>query len=157
MNDHDFVKLSYKQLLEWFERERQEWLAAGMSEAAIHLMHFGTKDEKGRGGDYRMWLDERKYTRADHKYAPGSLILTDMDTVDNERVNGGQSEFTDADSKMDFETALLSLTESQKFCFVSVALNGRTQQSVADELGIRQQNVDKHIRAARKKLKKYFR
>lgn len=74
MKDHDFTRLSYKQLLKWFEQERQEWLAAGMSEEAIHRIHFGTEEEKERGGDYRMWLDELKIIRSDHKYAPGSPV-----------------------------------------------------------------------------------
>ena len=61
MNDQDFTKLNKKALLENFEQERQEWLAAGMSEADIFKIHFGELDENGKlvrlkdscyGGDY---------------------------------------------------------------------------------------------------------
>ena len=71
--------------------------------------------------------------------------------------------FEDKDNPInDTETAIqwkqtsVALTELQRFCFVEVCLDGRTQQSVADELGIRQQVVDRHIKAAKKKLKVLF-
>jgi RNA polymerase sigma factor (sigma-70 family) len=79
-----------------------------------------------------------------------------MDNLDSERISGGQSEIDNADFNIDLEAALMMLTESQKFCFVSVKLNGRTQQSVAAELGIRQPNVFKHIKKAEEKLKIFF-
>ena len=62
----------------------------------------------------------------------------------------------EAEFNIDLEAALSKLTDQQRACFVEVVLNGKTQQTVADELGIKQQVVDKHIRAAKKKLKNYF-
>ena len=62
----------------------------------------------------------------------------------------------ESETAVQWEQAKASLTELQRFCFVEVCLNGRIQQSVADELGVTQQAVDKHIRNARKKLKTFF-
>ena len=62
----------------------------------------------------------------------------------------------ETEAAIQWEQASASLTELQRLCFVEVCLNGRIQQSVADKLGVTQQAVDGHIRAARKKLKKYF-
>ena len=152
----DFTKLSREQLMENFEQERQEWLTAGMSEVDIFRIHFGTEEENGKGGDYRTWLDERKHTRSDRKYAPGTPVAIDTVDPSGAWISGGRSGLDDAEFGIDFESALSKLTESQRLCFVEVALNDRTQQSVADELGVRQQIVNKHIRAAKKKLKIFF-
>jgi hypothetical protein len=156
MNNTDFTKLSRKQLMEQFETERQEWLAAGMSEADIHLVHFGEENEKGRGGDYRVWLNERKHTRPDHKYAPGTPAAIDAVDPDSAWISGGRGGLDEAEFNIDFEAALLSLTELQRFCFVEVEMNGRTQQSVADEIGKTRVNVQYALGAAKKNLKKYF-
>jgi DNA-binding CsgD family transcriptional regulator len=157
MNKIDFTKLSRKQLLEHFEQERQEWLAAGMSEADIFCIHFGEEHENGRGGDYRVWLNERKHTRPDHKYAPGTPVAIDAVDPHGAWINSGRSGFDDVEFNIDLETALFTLTELQRYCFLEVVLNDRTQQSVADDLGIKQQVVDKHIRGAKNKLKIFFR
>jgi len=156
MINTDLMKLSRKQLLEQFEQERKEWLAAGMSEVDILRIQFGEENENGRGGDYRVWLNERKHTRPDHKYAPGKPVAIDMVDPHGDWISGGHGDLDDVEFSIDFKTALTTLTELQRFCFVEVALNGRTQQSVADELGIKQQVVDRHIRAAKKKIKNIF-
>jgi len=62
----------------------------------------------------------------------------------------------DTEAAILWERASAALTELQRLCFGEACLNGRTQQSVADELGIRQQVVDRHIKAAKKKLKVLF-
>ena len=152
----DYSKLTRRQLKEHFEREREEWLSAGMSEADIYRIHFGEENENGRGGDYREWLNERKHVRPDRKYAPGTPAAIDTVDPDGAWISGGRGGLDDAEFNIDFEAAMSSLTELQRFCFVEVALNDRTQQSVADELKIKQQVVDKHIRAAKKKLKIFF-
>lgn len=156
MKTYYLGNLSRPQLKKHFELERQEWLFYGMSAEEIERIHFGAKEEKRRGGDYRVWLDELRRMRPNHKYAPGSLLLTDMDTVIIEGINDGYSESDDADLRIDFEAALKLLTQTQKFCFVEVQLKCRTERSVANELGISQPNVHKHIQAAKEKLKKYF-
>ena len=152
----DITKLSRKQIIEHFERERQEWLSAGMNEADIFRIHFGELSDDGRSGDYRMWLNERKHIRPDHKYAPGMPVAIDAVDPDGTWISGGYGGLDNAEFAIDLETALSTLTELQRFCFVEVMLSDRTQQSIADELGIKQQVVDKHIRAAKKKLKIFF-
>ena len=156
MINHDYANLSRKALLTQFEQERQEWLAAGMSEADIHRIHFGEEDKNGRGGDYGVWISERKHTRTDHKYSPGAPLSIDEADPSGAWISGGRGELDSAEFSIDLDTALSTLTESQRFCFVEIALNGRKQQSVADELGIKQQVADKHLRAAKKKLKIFF-
>jgi RNA polymerase sigma factor (sigma-70 family) len=156
VNIPDFIRLSRKQLLEHFECERQEWLVAGMSEADIYRVHFGEENEKGRGGDYRVWLNERKHVRPDHKYAPG--VPTAIDTVDPNGawISGGRGGMDDVEFQTDLEAAMSTLTPLQRSSFIEVRLNGRTQAAVADELGVSRDSVKQAINGAAKKLKKYF-
>ncbi|MCL2188189.1 MAG: hypothetical protein FWC16_10465 [Defluviitaleaceae bacterium] len=93
MNHTDFIKLSREQLLEHFEQERQAWLKAGMSEADIFRIHFGEESENGRGGDYRVWLNERKQTRPDRKYAPGTPVAIDAVDPDGAWISGERGGF----------------------------------------------------------------
>lgn len=76
--------------MEYFERERQKWLNVGMNEADVFRIHFGEDDENGRGGDYRAWLDERKFSRADRKYAPGTPAAIDAVDPDRAWISGGR-------------------------------------------------------------------
>jgi len=156
MEYSDFIKLSRRQLIEHFEAERSEWFSLGMNEANIFRIHFGEGNESGRGGDYRIWLDERRHTRPDHKYAPGKPVSLDAVNINSSQISVGNDELCDSEVSIDLEIAVLTLTELQRFCFAEVVLGERTQQSVADDLGITQQVVDKHIRAAKKKLKIFF-
>ena len=126
MNNPDFTKLSRKQLMEHFERERQEWLEAGMSDADIFRVHFGEESENGRGGDYRLWLDERRHTRPDHKYSPGTPVAIDAVDPNGAWISDGRSGLDDVEFNIDFETAMASLTDSQRFCFVEVELNSKS-------------------------------
>jgi len=156
MDNTNFKKLSRQQLMEHFEQERQEWLKIGMSEADIFRIHFGEESEKGRGGDYRMWLNERKHTRPDRKYAPGTPVAIDAVDPEGAWISSGRGGLDDADFNIDLEAALSILTDSQRYCFVEVKLNDSTQAACAKKLGVRQQVVDKHIKAAIKKLQKFF-
>jgi len=156
MDTPNFRKLSRQQLMEHFEQERQEWLKAGMNEADIFRIHFGEEHENGKGGDYRLWLDERKHTRPDHKYAPGTPVAIDAVDPESAWISGGRCGLDDAEFNIDLESALAILTDSQRHCFVEVVLNDRTQPSVAEDLGITQQGAMNHIKAATKKLKKIF-
>jgi hypothetical protein len=156
MNNADYAKLSRKQLITQFEQERQEWLEAGMSEADVHRVHFGEEHENGGGGDYRAWLNGRKHTRADRKYSPGTPVAVDTVDPDGAWISGGRGGLDDADFSVDLENALSTLTELQRFCFVEVEMNGRTQQSVADELGKSREDVKYAIGAAKKNLRKFF-
>jgi RNA polymerase sigma factor (sigma-70 family) len=142
--------------MEHFEQERREWLEMGMNEADIFRVHFGDEPDEKFGGDYRVWLDERSRIRPDHKYAPGTPVAIDTADPDNAWISSGRSGLDDVEFNIDLEAALLKLTELQKFCFLEAVLKDRTQQSVADELGVKQQAVEKHIKAAKNKLKNFF-
>jgi len=148
--------ITRQQLLAHFEQERQAWLTAGMNEADIFRIHFGEEHENGRGGDYRMWLDERKHTRTDHKYAPGTSVAIDAVDPGSAWVLTGRGGLDVAEFGIDLEAALSTLTVFQRHCFVEVVLNDRMQISVSGDLNITRQMVDKHIKAAIKKIKKYF-
>jgi RNA polymerase sigma factor (sigma-70 family) len=138
------------------ERERQQMLAAGMSEADIYRLHFGEENENGRGGDYGVWLSERKHLRPDRKYSPGVPVAIDTIDPDSARISDGKSGLEDIEFEIDLKAAMNTLTELQRLCFIQVELRDRTQKAVADELKISQQMVDKHIKAAKKKLKVFF-
>ena len=165
MTNPDLVRLSRKALLEHFEQERLEWLAAGMNEAAIFRIHFGDIDVNCKliipkdgsfGGDYLSWLAERKHIRPDHKYAPGTPIA--IDTVDPEGtwINTDCSGLDDIEFNIDLEAVLSTLTELQRVSFIEVRLHGQTQADVARILNVSRESVKQAIRGALKKLKKYF-
>ena len=165
MANRDFVKLSKKELLEHFENERQEWLALGMSEAVIFRVHFGDLDSDGKlirpkdgsyGGDYLLWLAERKHTRPDHKYAPGTPVAIDTVDPDGAWISSGRGGIDDAEFNVDLEAALSTLTELQRFCFVEVCINDRTYRSVAAERGKSVGTVSDAVRAAKEKMKNFF-
>jgi len=117
-------------------------------------------DEKWHGLLEQLDTEEananRRHIRNDHKYAPGTPIS--LNTVDESaEIPCKPRNIPDmAGIINDLRTALERLTHMQRFCFIETELGGRTQQSVADELGIAQKNVNKHIKAARKKIKIFF-
>lgn len=47
------------------------------------------------------------------------------------------------------------LTEKQKICFTMIVLDARKQKDVAEELGLDQSTVSRHVSAAKRKLRKY--
>jgi hypothetical protein len=111
-------QLAQSAFREFLERERQDWLSAGMSEAGIYRIHFGAEAENGRGGDYGVWLSERRHYRADHKYAPGIPVAIDTVDPENAWIGDGQSAVRGVEFQIDLESALDELTELQRFCFV---------------------------------------
>jgi len=165
MNNLNFVNLARTALFEAFEEERQEWLAAGMSEADIYLIHFGETDKDGKlhrpkdGGyasDYFAWLDERRHSRPDHKYSPGAPVAIDAVDPDGAWISDGRSGLNDAEFSIDLATVLDKLTELQRFCFVEVCLNGRTFTDVAKSCGKHHSTIQESVKAAKEKLKKFF-
>ena len=156
MINTDITKLSRKQLIEHFERERQEWLAARMSEAAIFHIHFGEESENGRGGDYRVWLNERKHIRPDHKYAPGTPVAIDAVDPEGAWISNGRRGLDDVEFNIDFESALSTLTELQRVSLMEVRFNGRTQEDVPNELDVSRESVKQAITGALKKFKKFY-
>ena len=153
----DFTKLSRKELIKFFEKERHEWLDYGMNEADIFRIHFGEQEENGRGGDYRMWLEDRRYARNDYKYAPGAVIAIDIVDSDSNWLKSNTDCIDEIEFNFDLEIALSVLTDLQRTCFVNVRLKGWTQADLACELGVSRENVKQSIEGAIKKIKKYFR
>ena len=156
MYNTDFTNLSRKQLMKHFEQERQEWLDAGMSEADIFRVHFGEIDENGRGGDYRIWLDERKHSRTDHKYAQGGS-LSYCDNVYDDRKNSSRcNEIENLELSMDMEGALSILTELQRRYSIYVIIYGYTYTEVAQKYGVSEAAIRKHVKHAKQKMKVFF-
>ena len=61
-----------------------------------------------------------------------------------------------AESSVDMERALASLTELQRICFVEVKLNGRGYRDIAAELNKSRSVVEKAVKGAVDKLKTFF-
>ena len=152
----DITKLSRKRLMVHFEHERQEWLAFDMSEADIFRIHFGEPNENGRGGDYRMWLDERRHIRDDHKYAHGAPVSTE-DLAHGIGLCGGSGEvFAGIELSVDLKKALITLTELQRKYFVLNRINGYSCSEIARIYGKDESTIRESLRAADKKIKKFF-
>jgi len=145
-----------KALAALFERERREWLDAGMSEAGIFRMHFGDEGGDGRGGDYRVWLSERRHVRADHKYAPGAPVSIDTVDPEGDTISARRSGLEVIDAMIDLEAAMSSLTPLQRSSFAAVRLDGLTQAEAAKALGVSRESVKQAIGGALKKLGRFF-
>lgn len=97
---------------------------------------------------------DRKHHRP-HKYT-GKPVSHDELAESGAEVPDGKNVIADVDSAIAQEQALATLTDLQRFCFVEVCLNGRTQREVASELGKSRNAVVQAIEGARKKLKNFF-
>lgn len=97
---------------------------------------------------------DRKHNRP-HKYT-GFPVSLDEVSENGEEAANPTDEIAEIESAMVTEQAMETLTKLQRYCFVEVCINGRTQQSVADEIGKSRENVKYAIDAAKKNLKKYF-
>jgi DNA-directed RNA polymerase specialized sigma24 family protein len=89
-------------------------------------------------------------------YAGAQASIHEVDP-DGDRIVGDDGGLSDVEFQIDLALALSTLTQMQRICFVEVEINGRTQRSVANGLGITQQAVNRHLRAAKQKLKIFFR
>jgi uncharacterized protein YerC len=108
------------------------------------------------GGDYRTWLDERSHTRTDHKYTPGAaLSFEDIDPY-GEVLCCVDSDISDVEFHADLETALSTLTDLQRYCFVEICIKGREYKDVSTESGKKISAISEFVRSAKRNLKKYF-
>lgn len=161
MKNVDITKLNKTALLKHFEEERQEWLAAGMLEEDITLIHFGKLDKDGKPvnpkerGDYSVWLAERCLKRPDHKYAPGSPLSLES-LYEGYWLADSTDVIGEVEQRMDAQQLFDTLTELQRICFIEVRMNGKTQAGLAAQLNISRESVKQAVSAAVKKLKKYF-
>jgi RNA polymerase sigma factor (sigma-70 family) len=96
----------------------------------------------------------RKHSRP-HKYTGIPVSLEEI-AENGAETAANRNGYDEVETALDLERALATLTELQRLCFVEVELNGRTQQSVADHLGVSRESVKQAVFGAKKKLKKYF-
>jgi RNA polymerase sigma factor (sigma-70 family) len=156
MTSRDITKLTRKQLVEHFEQERQEWLAAGMSESDIFRIHFGEGSENGRGGDYRVWLDERRHTRKDHKYAPGTPISIDEVGADKIPISDERMGLDEVEFHIDLETALAMLPTAQRNLVEAIVSETMTPAEYARSEGISKAAVSGTLKRTRKNLRNFY-
>ena len=151
----DITELSRRQLMKFFEKERQEWLALGLSEAVIFNIHFGDENENGRGGDYRMWLDERKYHRPDHKYCRGTPISL-SDVVYEGSWFEDHFALVSIESviqEIDIESILSTLTEKQADLIRAIVFDDKSCAEYARENGLNKSTVSRNLDRAREAIK----
>jgi RNA polymerase sigma factor (sigma-70 family) len=150
----DITKLTHRQVLDHFEKERHEWLSIGMNEADIYRIHFGEENENGRGGDYRIWLDERRHTRSDHKYALGTPISFECLACDE--YADSRDEIECVEFYANLENALRMLTDLQRKYFVLVFVKGYSYSEIATVEGKNRSTIFRLVESAVKKIKPSF-
>ena len=153
-NNIDITKLTRRQVMSHFEQERRKWLKIGMSEADIYRIHFGEENENGRGGDYRIWLDERRHTRSDHKYALGTPISFECLTCDEYADSRDGIECIEFYANL--ENALGTLTDLQRKYFVLVFIKGYSYSEIAIVEGKNRSTIFRLVETAVKKIKPSF-
>jgi len=149
MTNADFTNLTRKQLIKHFEQERQELLANGMNEANIFRIHFGEPDENGKGGDYRMWLDEYNHNR--HK----SVSMEDVE-YEGEWFSDSNKERKNLDFSIDIMAKLAMLTELQRRCVTHVYLYGYSCTELARKDGVTEAAIRNRLNKAKKKFENFF-
>ena len=149
------TKLRRSALFAMFERERQEWLALGMSEADIFIMHFG---EDGHGGDYAIWLSERKHIRPDHKYAPGTPMSLEEIKYEGDWFfdSDAHDRLLEVEQLADIETVVLSLTKKQATLVKELLFNHKTCAEYASDNGISKAAVSQMLSLIRRKFEDSF-
>ena len=160
----DFTKLGKKAFLAFLEKERQEMLAAGMSEADIQRLHFGELDENGKPlkdghpGDYAMWQAERKHKRPDHKYACGAPLSLESLEYEGTWVKDDTAEksMMDVDRTLSIEAMLQTLSPKQSVLARALVFGGITAAEYACDNKISKAAVSQTLVLVRKKLKKFF-
>ena len=156
MNNYEYTISRREAVFAIFEKERREWLAAGMSEAGIFIIHFG---EDGKGGDYAVWLSERKHRRKDHKYAPGMPLSLETLSYEGEWLKDDTAANTllEIEKKHDIETVLLVLTPKQRALVRALIFTGSSCAEYAGDAHISKSAVSQMLSLVRDKIKtSYF-
>lgn len=155
MNQLDFLKFSRKQLIKHFEQERQEWLTIGVSEANIFRIHFG---EDGDGGDYRMWLDERKHIRPDRKYVQGTQLSLESLLYEGEWFEDKTASKTllEVEQTADIEAIFSNLTNKQRNLLQAIVFDEKSCAEYANENRLNKSTISRNLECARKKMKKFY-
>ena len=156
MINYDYANLGRKTLILKLEQERQAWLNAGMNEADIYRIHFGEDDENGKGGDYGVWLSERKHIRTDRKNSLGATLSIDEADSNGIWICDTRDELSDTEIKIDLKHALETLTKLQRYCFMEICVKKRTYREVAQDLEKCYTTVEMAVIRAKRKLEKVF-
>jgi hypothetical protein len=152
MNAYQLKQTAFREHL---ERERQKWLAAGMSEADIFCIHFGGDDENGHGGDYGAWLAERAQIRGDHQFAPGvpqsleSVKYESLELADARATN----EIISVELEADIIAAIKALPAAQAKIAEAIYKEGINPAQYAGRTGMSKANAYRLWEKARTKLK----
>ena len=162
--NNKYTKQSRTAFLKFLEQERQEMLAAEMSEADIFRIHFGETDENGKPrknvypGDYAIWLSERKHTRPDHKYARGTpQSLEAVMYEGNWFCDDAAAELLlNVEQTADIESVLQTLTLKQQVLVRALVFDDVTSAEYALANNLDKSTVSRNLDGARKKLKKFF-
>ena len=164
MNSTKYSKQNRVTFLAHLEQERQEMLAAGMSEANIFRMHFGETDENGKPcknvypGDYAVWLSERKHIRPDHKYARGTP--QSLETIKYEgdwfADNAAADILLNIEQTVDIEAILQTLTPKQQALVRALVFDGSIPAEYARDNNLNKSTVSRNLERAQKSLKKFF-
>jgi len=140
-----------------FEQERQEWLAIGMNEADIFRIHFGEIDENGKGGDYRMWLDERKHIRSDHKYSYCKPVSLESMDYGGEWFSDNSDFLSDLIKTEDvtrLHIAIAKLLPEQQILIKRIYFNNEKIVDIATEQGVSKVAIHNRLAKIQKKFKK---
>ena len=159
MTNTDFTNLTRRQIMKHFEQERHEWLAIGMNEADIFRIHFGEIDENGKGGDYRMWLDERKHSRSDHKYShykPVSLESMDYEGEWFSDNSDFLSDLIQAEDVTRLHTAISKLLPEQQTLIKRIYFNNEKIVNIAVTQGVSRPAISQRASTILRNLKKFL-
>jgi DNA-directed RNA polymerase specialized sigma24 family protein len=113
-------------------------------------------NEDGRGGDYRMWLDERKHTRSDHKYALGEPLPFLDSIYDGSVIQNRCKEIEGIEFSTDLGRAMGTLTELQCRYFIMNRLLGYGYAEIARRENKHKVTVSGIVKAAEKKVKNFL-
>jgi RNA polymerase sigma factor (sigma-70 family) len=155
MNPYQLKQTAFRKHL---EREHQEWLAAGMTEADIYRIHFGEEHENGRGGDYGTWLSERAQIRGDRHFAPG--VPQSLESVryegDEYADHSAANEIRRIEAKTDINAAINALPTAQANLVRAVYEDDITPAQYAERVGMSKANAYKLWRKAKTKLNEFL-
>jgi len=152
MTNTDITKLTRRQLIKHFEQERQEWLAIGMNEADIFRIHFGETDENGKGGDYRMWLDEYNHNR--HK----SVSMEDVE-YEGEWFSDNSdflSDLIQAEDVTRLRAAMTKLLPKQQVLIKRIYFSNEKVIDIAAAQGVLQSAISHRTATILRNLKKFL-
>ena len=98
----------------------------------------------------------RKHTRSDRKYAPGTPVSFDSLDFDGELFADCGNEIANLELTIDLKRALATLTELQRRYFILNRLEGYSYAEIARREGKHKSTVQRLTESAAEKLKSFF-